>query len=294
MILTCPSCDTKYVVKDGSIPPGGRQVRCASCKHSWHEAGDGDHEIDADVMTSPLAGAGGIDAPVEAGDQEAETMPAPPIEEAFGGPPPPDPDQPEHEPVAEVPTQEGSEDLVSDYREPAAEDSVGDVYAEAAPVAAYQVSEDADGSFGIPDMNDEEPRSRGWRVILLLLLLAAVVAVAFWFLAPSEFKARVGLASAGSTKLEVMLTNNYRQKLASGNELLAISGRVINPTDVEQPIPPIRASLRNKATKKLIYEWTIAPPAPTLAPRDSRSFNSAEVDIPEGGDELTVTLGAAT
>ena len=37
MILTCPACDTKYVVKDGAIPPAGRQVRCASCKHSWHQ-----------------------------------------------------------------------------------------------------------------------------------------------------------------------------------------------------------------------------------------------------------------
>ena len=37
MILTCPACDTKYVVKDDAIPPDGRQVRCASCKHSWHQ-----------------------------------------------------------------------------------------------------------------------------------------------------------------------------------------------------------------------------------------------------------------
>ena len=37
MILTCPACDTKYVVKDDAIPPQGRQVRCASCKRSWHQ-----------------------------------------------------------------------------------------------------------------------------------------------------------------------------------------------------------------------------------------------------------------
>jgi len=37
MILTCPNCGTQYVVKDDAIPPQGRQVRCASCKHSWHQ-----------------------------------------------------------------------------------------------------------------------------------------------------------------------------------------------------------------------------------------------------------------
>ena len=41
MILTCPACDTKYVVKDDAIPAGGRQVRCASCKHSWHQEPEG-------------------------------------------------------------------------------------------------------------------------------------------------------------------------------------------------------------------------------------------------------------
>ncbi len=37
MILTCPNCGTQYVVKDDAVPPEGRQVRCAACKHSWHQ-----------------------------------------------------------------------------------------------------------------------------------------------------------------------------------------------------------------------------------------------------------------
>ncbi len=36
MILVCPSCDAKFKVPDGAIPPGGRTVRCAKCKNSWH------------------------------------------------------------------------------------------------------------------------------------------------------------------------------------------------------------------------------------------------------------------
>ncbi|MDQ3140424.1 MAG: zinc-ribbon domain-containing protein, partial [Pseudomonadota bacterium] len=39
MILTCPACSTQYRLKDGAIPPEGRQVRCAACKHKWHEDG---------------------------------------------------------------------------------------------------------------------------------------------------------------------------------------------------------------------------------------------------------------
>ena len=41
MILTCPNCATQYAVKDGAIPPQGRQVRCASCKHSWLQEPEG-------------------------------------------------------------------------------------------------------------------------------------------------------------------------------------------------------------------------------------------------------------
>ena len=50
MILTCPSCGTQYVVKDGAIPPGGRQVRCKACQHSWREMPSGEQEAaDAEV-----------------------------------------------------------------------------------------------------------------------------------------------------------------------------------------------------------------------------------------------------
>jgi len=36
MILACPACSATFKIPDGAIPPEGRKVRCAKCKHSWH------------------------------------------------------------------------------------------------------------------------------------------------------------------------------------------------------------------------------------------------------------------
>ena len=124
-----------------------------------------------------------------------------------------------------------------------------------------------------------------------MILVIAALAAAFWFLAPAQWKESVGLAPQQSA---LLLTPPHmdRVKLESGNELLTVTGRVINPTSKEQPVPPLNAQLRSNSGK-LVYSWTIAPPAPTLPPGGSASYNSAEVKLPPGGDELTITLGPA-
>jgi predicted Zn finger-like uncharacterized protein len=38
MILTCPACATRYEADDAKFPPQGRQVRCAKCRHVWHQS----------------------------------------------------------------------------------------------------------------------------------------------------------------------------------------------------------------------------------------------------------------
>ena len=35
MILTCPSCNTRYMLDMASMRPEGQTVRCFKCKHTW-------------------------------------------------------------------------------------------------------------------------------------------------------------------------------------------------------------------------------------------------------------------
>jgi len=298
MILTCPACDTKYVVKDGAIPPAGRQVRCASCKHSWHQ-----------------------DPEASSTEQEMVPTEEQPVATDFGGPPQPATDA-DAEPIGEIPARAEADGMIAEEPQPEFQDEVewhpaddeeaGDYrpgavevpfepYASTEAVPPAEPAEwqapappvEAEEEFvGYAPINgdDEQGRSR-WPLLIGLVILIAAAAAAFWFLAPPEWKARAGIASAAATPLQLMITTSDRQSLESGNELVAISGRVINPTDQEQNVPPIRAELRDKQTNAVVHRWTIAPPARVLAPRSSASFNSAEVDVPKGGDELTVTLG---
>jgi predicted Zn finger-like uncharacterized protein len=269
MILTCPNCGTQYVVKDGAIPPHGRQVRCASCKHSWHQDPE-EPPFEDDEET--LAEATMIDPPTGPEAEERAYEEALVAEASDEAPPPSEP---------------GSQELDTAVPAEPAELEVADY---GAPPQAEEQDDDDFSPFA--DRDYVEPKGRGpVRAILLLLVLVAALAAAFWFLAPPEWKARLGIADAGATPLTLVTTHMDRQRLESGNELLTVAGRVINPTSKSHSVPPIYAQLKSRSGQ-VIYSWKIAPPAPTLQPGASASFNSAEVNVPSGGDELTISLGA--
>jgi predicted Zn finger-like uncharacterized protein len=50
MILTCPSCRTRYLVDPTALGADGRQVRCARCAHTWHERPPADMPKRIDVV----------------------------------------------------------------------------------------------------------------------------------------------------------------------------------------------------------------------------------------------------
>ncbi|MEG3154171.1 zinc-ribbon domain-containing protein [Sphingomonas sp. RB1R13] len=271
MILTCPACHTSYTVKDGAIPPQGRTVRCAACKHSWHQVGAEEPGAEAAVSAAPVA------SDEERHEAVVEEQPVPPevasdLGDAADGA------EPEIAPVEEVFAPEPAETIAEAFvAEPVVEEPVAE------PVAD-------DSGWNDAPYGDEvsAPRRKGLVIVLALVVLVAALAAAAYFLAPREWMARAGLAQASAdSPLKLMVTSQTRQKLASGNDLVSLSGRVINPTDASEPVPALQADLRDGGGK-LVYSWMIPPPAARLAPRASASFNAAELGVPANATSLTL------
>ena len=79
------------------------------------------------------------------------------------------------------------------------------------------------------------------------------------------------------------------QHVYNGNEIFAVSGTVINPTDLRQPLPDIRADLRD-AQKRVVFSWIIRPDTVVLPPKGQVQFDSAQVDVPVNAKELVLSF----
>ena len=312
MILTCPSCGTRYVVKDGAVPPAGRTVRCAQCKHSWHqdpepseEMGDNDghgaasggeqrHPLGEERGTANMSNLGDTAHPAGAADR--------PLDDPLPGPTPSPSASMLAEQATEATMPEEAAAAADPYPETAVPVDTGvpsepepEPVAEAPrtshPMRAARLeTEDLYSPFAAED-EDVEPRRRWPLLIGALLLLVALVAAGVYFLAPAELKGRLGIAQGdASTRLTVQVQQHGRTQLASGNQLFEVSGIVRNETEETLPVPPLNAQLRS-LEQQVVYRWTIPISPLQLAPGATASFNSANLDVPSSAACLEVFFG---
>ena len=107
---------------------------------------------------------------------------------------------------------------------------------------------------------------------------------------PSQFKLLQAKGARASVPLLLEVQRRpERRILESGNELFAVSGRIVNPTSDDLSVPDIRAELRD-AQGKMVYGWTITPPRRTIEAKSVMEFNSAEVNVPRGAKELNLSF----
>lgn len=69
MIITCPSCSTRYKLDPSRFGPEGRRVRCTNCSHVWTE-------LPPDDLPKPVSGDPASAADTEEYTPERESAPA--------------------------------------------------------------------------------------------------------------------------------------------------------------------------------------------------------------------------
>lgn len=250
VIVTCPSCQTRFNVDSAKLQPVGRHVRCAKCSHRWLQLPEG-MELPAGLM--PPA----FDEPPP--QPAPESVPAAPESPAAAAPEPapaadPAPAEPSAE-AGEAPAQppgtpaEVAQSLAAIAEQVAA---AGDNGAERPvptldpPSGRLRLGNRATGPITVPPlMRPARParRSSGLGLLLMAGIIIGVLAVAYIF---RDAIARTVPGADAVYSLLGLSTDNPAADLeisidthSVGNGQLSVTATVFNLSEFPVDVPPM-------------------------------------------------------
>ncbi len=267
MILICPECATRYLVPDEAIGVTGRQVRCASCKHSWFQEGIALPAREQKLVV-PLA----VAAPA-AVENVAEDFGFQAVAGTEGNAPPQGHVQ--EVDVADVgPTNPRMIDALAGRK--AADIAEADDYAE-------------------EEETDFRPRrnpARLWTYAgIVFALILAVAGGALAYFGPPQWAVRAGLlADAEEPALLFSLTKPAEWRiLPNGAEYFAFSARIHNGGNNVEPVPPIEVQLRDRQGR-LVFSWVTRADKTELKPGEEATINEGQRDIPKSVENISLAF----
>lgn len=171
------------------------------------------------------------------------------------------------------------------------------------PVAPAPISDDGieDDSQGYDAYAHAPPFRRRRNPARLWTYAAGAIALVLlgilgglWWYGPQRVATLLGIQAAGfDTPLLIMSQVHPSQRTPSGNDLLPVSGRIVNSANTAQPVPDILVETLD-VHGRAIYSWTIPHPTATIAARGSVPFNSATVDPPPNAVKLRFSFIGVT
>lgn len=256
MLLVCPSCRTRYVVPDSAIGANGRQVRCASCRHSWYQEGPSSvapPNIEPVIVPPPAPEP--VQAPAVEESVTVEPVAAAPTFAAFDTPPSPPP-------MVEPPA--------------------------AAPVPPTPVADFEERSQFAHEPPFRPRRNPARIATYAAIAFAAVVAVgggALWYTGWLDG----AFAVAGEQPdLEIVLHDNLVLGRANdGSPYFIASGSIVNSTARSQRVPDMLVTLKD-ASGRSVFNWTMKPPVRSLAPGATAEFSQLKRDVPMASSKISV------
>ena len=259
MIISCPSCQTRYQVEEAKFPPLGRTVRCAKCGNSWHQAAPEPEPApaiaDEAIGTVPDFAPG---APETASQPESAPTPEPEASPTAGI-------RPTFQPLSPPRAAKPRRSLLPKREGPIL------------PLIGVVA---------------------GWLVLIGVVLAIAISAVRYRQDIASIWPPSAGVYSSLGMKVSASPIDfrnvDYHREIEDGVVVLAVTGRIVNNGNRELPVPQTIRITLNDGDNRELYHWSFHPrlangtPVTRLKPGESVPFVTRLSSPPAASRHLEV------